>query len=57
MIKVGAFITSSMIELSSIVSQLDSKINIVIEKISIMTSIDLKDPLEKFFKSLIYQVL
>ena len=50
MIKVGAFITSSMIELSSIVSQLDSKINIVIEKISIMTSIDLKDPLEKFFQ-------
>ncbi len=50
MIKIGTFITSSMMELSSVVSQLDSKINIVIDKISILTSIDVKEPLEKFFQ-------
>ncbi len=50
MFKIGTFITSSMMELGSVVSQLDSKINIVIDKISTLTSIDLKEPLEKFFK-------
>lgn len=50
MIKIGTFITSSMMELSSVVSQLDSRINIVIDKISTLTSIDLKEPLSKFFQ-------
>ncbi|RBQ28108.1 AI-2E family transporter [Aliarcobacter vitoriensis] len=50
MIKIGTFLTTSMMELSSVVSQLDSKINIVIDKISTLTSIDLKEPLSKFFQ-------
>jgi len=50
MINIGTFITSSMLELGSVVSQLDSKINIVIDKISSLLSMDLKEPLQKFFK-------
>lgn len=50
MIKIGTFVTSSMMELSSVVTQLDSKINIVIDKISTLTSFDVKEPLQKFFQ-------
>lgn len=50
MIKIGTFVTSSMMELSSVVYQLDSKINIVIDKIATLTSIDLKEPLQQFFQ-------
>lgn len=50
MIEIGSFITSSMMELSSTISQLDSKINILIEKLTLMTSIDFTTPLQKFFK-------
>ena len=50
MVKIGTFVTSSMIELGSVVAQLDSKINVVIDKISTLTSFDLKEPLQKFFQ-------
>ena len=50
MIEIGSFITSSMMELSSTISQLDSKINILIEKLTLMTSIDFTTPLQKFFQ-------
>ncbi len=48
--KIGTFVTSSMMELGSVVSQLDSKINIVIDKITTLTSIDIKEPLQRFFQ-------
>ena len=50
MIEIGSFIASSMLELSSTISQLDSKVNALIEKISLMTSFDLATPLQKFFQ-------
>ena len=50
MIEIGSFIASSMLELSSTISQLDNKVNALIEKISLMTSFDLATPLQKFFQ-------
>ena len=49
-VKIRTFVTSSMIELGSVVAQLDSKINVVIDKVSTLTSFDLKEPLQKFFQ-------
>ena len=50
MIEIGSFIASSMLELSSTISQLDSKVNALIDKLSLMTSFDLATPLQKFFQ-------
>ena len=50
MIEIGSFIASSMLELSSTISQLDNKVNDLIQKISLMTSFDLATPLQKFFQ-------
>ncbi len=50
MIVIGSFIASSMLELSSTISQLDSKVNQLIDKLSLMTSFDLATPLQKFFQ-------
>uniref|UniRef100_UPI004047435E AI-2E family transporter n=1 Tax=Aliarcobacter sp. TaxID=2321116 RepID=UPI004047435E len=50
MFEVGSFITSSMLELSSTISQLDDKVNALIEKLSLLTSFDLTTPLQKFFQ-------
>lgn len=48
--EIGSFIGSSMVELSSTISQLDSKITIIFEKISTMTSFDIVTPIEKLFE-------
>jgi predicted PurR-regulated permease PerM len=50
MIEIGSFIASSMLELSSTISQIDNKVNDLIQKISLMTSFDLATPLQKFFQ-------
>lgn len=50
MIEIGSFITSSMMSLSSAISQLDGKVNALIEKLTLMTSIDFTTPLQKFFQ-------
>jgi len=50
MIEIGSFITSSMMELSSSISQLDGKVNALIAKLTLMTSIDFTTPLQKFFQ-------
>jgi len=50
MIEIGSFITSSMMSLSSTISQLDGKVNALIEKLTLMTSIDFTTPLQKFFQ-------
>ena len=50
MIEIGSFIASSMLELSSTISQLDNKVNDLIQKLSLMTSFDLATPLQKFFQ-------
>jgi predicted PurR-regulated permease PerM len=39
-----------MLELSSTISQIDNKVNDLIQKISLMTSFDLATPLQKFFQ-------
>ncbi len=50
MFEIGSFITSSMVELSSTISQLDSKISVILEKISTLTSFDVVTPVEKLFE-------
>jgi predicted PurR-regulated permease PerM len=50
MFEIGTFITSSMMELSSVISQLDEKVSLLIKNLSTVTSVDLATPLEKFFK-------
>ncbi len=50
MIIIGSFIASSMLELSSTIEQLDTKVNALIEKLSTMSSIDLLTPIQKFFQ-------
>ncbi len=50
MIEIGSFIASSMMELGSTISQLDGKVNQLVEKLSTVTSFDLTTPLEKFFQ-------
>lgn len=50
MVEIGSFITSSMMELSSTISQLDSKVYELIDKLSLLTSFDLATPLQKFFE-------
>lgn len=50
MFEIGSFITSSMVELSSTISQLDSKVNIIFEKLSTIVPFDIKTPIEKLFE-------
>ena len=50
MIEIGSFIASSMMELGSTISQLDGKVNQLVEKVSLATSFDLTTPLQKFFQ-------
>lgn len=50
MIELGSFITTSMMSLSSTISQLDGKVNALIDKLTLMTSIDFTTPLQKFFQ-------
>lgn len=50
MVEIGSFIASSMMELSSTISQLDGKVNSLITKLSSMTSFDFTTPLQKFFQ-------
>lgn len=50
MIVVGGFIASSMLELSSTIDQLDTKVNALIKKLSTISSIDILTPLQKFFQ-------
>ncbi|CAM3856841.1 AI-2E family transporter [Arcobacter cloacae] len=50
MVEIGSFIASSMMQLGSTISQLDGKVNSLIEKLSLMTSFDFTTPLQKFFQ-------
>lgn len=50
MFEIGSFITSSMFELSSTISLLDSKVIALIEKLSTLTSFDLVTPLQKILQ-------
>jgi predicted PurR-regulated permease PerM len=50
MFEIGSFIASSMVELSSTISQLDGKFALILEKISAYTSYDIITPIEKLFE-------
>ena len=50
MVEIGSFIASSMLELSSTIAQLDTKVNALIQKLSLISSIDLLTPIQKFFQ-------
>lgn len=50
MFEIGSFIASSFVELSSLVSQLDSKFNTLILKVSSLTGVDANVHLEKLFE-------
>lgn len=47
---IGNFIASSMVELSSSISQIDDKVKLILEKISKMTSFNVVTPLQKLLE-------
>ena len=62
MFQIGSFIASSMVELSSTIAQLDDKFNLIIEKLSVLTGLDMNSNFEEILKqfslaSLINKVL
>lgn len=50
MFQVGSFIASSMVELSSTISQLDGKLKLLLEKVSQLAPFDIITPIEKIFE-------
>jgi len=49
-LQMGSFIASSMVELSSTIAQIDDKFNLLIEKVSEMTGLDVATKFDKIFE-------